>query len=248
MISIERAVERALKNAEVKVAAGWKRSTLSRKMQPQALVVDDDLGVRQTLTLLLAAAGYETSAAQNGFKALQLIKREPPRLLLCDLDMPEMSGREFLTIVRRRFPGIAVIAMSGSYEEDTAPEGVIADAFYTKGQKKPSELFQIAAEVIQKADRHYAEKTLVWARRISTDTNGTSLALITCTDCLRPFIVVMPIEDLRAVHEVRCVFCKSEIQYTSEKYDAKQNRGDLLSLLEEGQNPSPKVMSHAAKY
>jgi CheY-like chemotaxis protein len=246
MISIERAVKGALKK-EVKVAAGWKRPTLPPKMQPQALVVDDDLGVRQTLTLLLAGAGYETSAAQNGFKALQLIKREAPRLLLCDLDMPEMSGREFLTIVRRRFPSIAVIAMSGSYEEDTAPEGVMADAFYTKGQKKPSELFQIAAEVIQKADRHDAEKTLVWARRVNTDTNGTSFALITCTDCLRPFIVVMPIEDLRVVHEVRCVFCKSEIQYTSEKHDAKQNRGDLLSLLEEGQNSSPKAMSHAAK-
>ena len=247
MISIERAVEQALKNAEVKVAAGWKRPCLPPKKQSRVLVVDDDLAVRQTLTLLLAAAGYETSAAQNGFKALQLIKREAPRLLLCDLDMPDMSGREFLTIVRRRFPRIAVIAMSGAYEEDTAPEGVLADAFYTKGQKKPSELFQIAAEVIQKADRHDAERTLVWARRISTDTSGTSFALITCTDCLRPFIVVMPSDDIRVVHEARCVFCKSEIQYTFEQHDANQNYGNLFSLLEEGWNSTPKAMSHAAK-
>jgi CheY-like chemotaxis protein len=246
MISIERAVERALKNAEVKVAAGWKRPCLPPKKQPQVLVVDDDLGVRQTLTLLLAAAGYEASAAQNGFKALQLIKREAPRLLLCDLDMPDMSGREFLTIVRRRFPRIAVIAMSGAYE-DTAPEGVMADAFYTKGQRKPSELFQIAAELIQRADRHDAERTLVWARPISIDPSGTSFALITCTDCLRPFIVAMPIDDIQVVHEARCVFCKSEIQYTSEKHDANQNCGNLFSLLEEGQNSVPKAMSHAAK-
>jgi len=241
MVSIEQAVERALKNAEVKVAAGWRIPSSAPKKQPQVLVVDDDMGVRQTLTLLLAAAGYETSAAQNGFEALRIIKREAPSLLLCDLDMPDMSGREFLTIVRRRFPWIAVIAMSGSYEEDTAFEGVMADAFYIKGQKKPSELFQIAAELIQRADCHEAERTLVWARPISIDPGGTSFALITCTDCLRSFMVATPSEDVRVVHEARCVFCKSEIQYISEKHDANQHCGDLLALLE------TKAMSHAAK-
>ena len=247
MVSIEQAVERALENAEIKVAAGWKRPPSPPKKQSQVLVVDDDMGVRQTLTLLLAAAGYETSAAQNGFEALRIIKREAPSLLLCDLDMPDMSGREFLTIVRRRFPRIAVIAMSGSYEEDTAPEGVIADAFYSKGQKKPSELFQIVAEVIQKADRHDAERTLVWARSIGTAISGTSFALITCTDCLRPFVVATPREDKRIIHEARCVFCKSEIQYTSEEHDVNQNCGDLLSLLEDGQDSTPKAIGHAAK-
>jgi CheY-like chemotaxis protein len=247
MISIERAVERALKNADVKVGAGWKKPSPPVKKQTQVLVVDDDPGVRQTLKLLLAGAGYETSAARNGFEALQMIKRQAPRLLLCDLDMPDMSGREFLTIVRRRFPRIAVIAMSGSYEEDTAPEGVMADAFYTKGQKKPSELFQIVAEVIRRADRHDVERTLVWARRISTDISGTSFSLITCTDCLRPFIVVTHIEDVRVIREARCVFCKSEIHYTTEKHDSNQNCGDLLSLLRDEQNPTPKAMGHAAK-
>ena len=243
MVSIERAVERALKNAEVKEPAGWKRPSSPPKKQCHVLVVDDDMGVRQTLTLLLAAAGYETSAAQNGFDALQIIKRDAPRLLLCDLDMPDMSGREFLTIVRRRFPRIAVIAMSGSYDIETAPEGVMADALYIKGQRKPSELFQIAAELIQRADCHEAERTLVWARRISVDTNGTSFALITCTECLRSFTVATASEDFRAVHEARCVFCQSEIQYISEMHSANQNRNDLLALalLE------TKAMSHAAK-
>jgi len=241
MVSIEQAVERALKNAEVKGAADWKRPSPRPKQQPQVLVVDDDMGVRQTLTLLLTAAGYETSAAQNGFEALRIIKREAPSLLLCDLDMPDMSGREFLTIVRRRFPRIAVIAMSGSYEEDTAFEGVMADAFYIKGQKKPSELFRTAAELIRRADCHEGERTLVWARRICIDTSGTSFALITCTDCLRSFMVATPREDVRVVHEARCVFCKSAIQYICEKHDANQNRGNLLALLE------TKAMSHAAK-
>ena len=81
-------------------------------------------------------------------------------------------------------------------KKTTAPEGVMADAFYSKGQKKPSELFQIVAEVIQRTDRHEDERTLVWARQINTDISGTSFALITCTECLRPFIVVTPREDI----------------------------------------------------
>src|SRR5215467_14922305 len=83
--------------------------------QSHVLVVDDDSGVRETLMLLLTAAGYETSAAGNGFEALQEIKKKTPAVLLCDLDMPRMYGLELLSIVRRRFPEIAVIAMSGSY-------------------------------------------------------------------------------------------------------------------------------------
>ena len=241
MVSIERAVERALKNAEGKVVAGWKRPSPPPAKQYHVLVVDDDTGVRQTLTLLLAAAGYRTSAAQNGFEALQIIKREAPRLLLCDLDMPDMCGREFLTIVRRRFPQIAVIAMSGSFDGDPALEGVMADAFYIKGQRKPSELFQTAAELIQRADRREAERTLVWARRISIDTNGTSFALVTCTECLRSFTVAAASQDIRVVHEARCIFCKSEIQYISEKHDANQNRDDLFAFL------GAKAMGHAAK-
>jgi CheY-like chemotaxis protein len=241
MVSIERAVERALNNAEGKVVTGWKRPSPSPAKQHHVLVVDDDTGVRQTLTLLLAAAGYRTSAAHNGFEALQIIKREAPRLLLCDLDMPDMCGREFLTIVRRRFPQIAVIAMSGSFYGDPALEGVMADAFYIKGQRKPSELFQTAAELIQSADRHEAERTLVWARRISIDTNGTSFALVTCTECLRSFTVASISEDMRVVHEARCIFCKSEIQYISEMHDANQTGDDLFAFL------GAKAMGHAAK-
>lgn len=247
MISIEQAVERALKNTQFEVTADWKGLSPSPAKQSEVLVVDDDMGVRQTLTLLLTAAGYKTSAAKSGFEALLIMKKQPPALLLCDLDMPDMSGRELVTIVRRRFPSIAVIAMSSSFEGENTAVEVMADAFYGKGQNNPSELLQIAAETIQRAERHDAEKTLVWARRIGTDTTGTSFALITCTDCLRPFMVVMPMEDMRLVQVVRCGFCKSEIQYISEKSNAKQNLGDLFSLLGERRNSFSKAMGHAAK-
>ena len=57
--------------------------------------------------------------------------------------MPQMSGFELLSVVRRRFPEIPVIAVSGAYETgDRVPGGVIADAFFAKGQHHPDELLR----------------------------------------------------------------------------------------------------------
>ena len=47
--------------------------------------------------------------------------------------MPGMSGFELLSVVRRRFPAVLVIAMSGAFSGDQVPSGVTADAFYPKG-------------------------------------------------------------------------------------------------------------------
>ena len=117
--------------------------------ESQILVVDDDWGVRETLTLLLLRAGYQASAAENGIEALQQIQQHVPTLLLCDLEMPRMSGFELLPIVRSQFPRMAVIAMSGSYADGVVPEGVMADAFYCKGTQGPSDLFRLVADVIR---------------------------------------------------------------------------------------------------
>ena len=140
----------ARKSEAVKIADS---RNLPIASQSQILVVDDDWGVRETLTLLLLRAGYQASAAQNGVEALQEIQKHAPTLLLCDLEMPRMSGFELLPIVRSRFPRVAVIAMSGSYADGVIPEGVTADAFYRKGLQGPSDLFRMVADVIRTTSR-----------------------------------------------------------------------------------------------
>ena len=60
---------------------------------------------------------------------------EVPDVILSDLNMPGMSGFEFLSVVRRRFPTVKVIAMSSAFAVDDIPPGVAADAFYQKGKQ-----------------------------------------------------------------------------------------------------------------
>jgi CheY-like chemotaxis protein len=97
------------------------------------LIVDDESSVRESLSLILTEIGYRVRSADDGVSALREIQNEIPELLLSDLNMPNMSGFELLSIVRRRFPGIQTIAMSGSFSGDEVPSGVAADGFYQKG-------------------------------------------------------------------------------------------------------------------
>src|SRR6478672_12044370 len=110
----------------------------------QIMVVDDDASIRDSLALVLQSSGYETVTANNGFDALLQRKRRLPAIVLSDLNMPQMSGFELLSVVRRRFPQISTIAMSGAYHSgDAIPGGVIADAFYAKGNSNPEMLLRI---------------------------------------------------------------------------------------------------------
>ena len=87
---------------------------------------------RTTLSHIFTELGYSVRSAEDGFSALFEIRQEIPDVILSDLNMPGMSGFEFLSVVRRRFPGIHVIAMSGAFSGDGVQPGVAADAFYEK--------------------------------------------------------------------------------------------------------------------
>ena len=100
------------------------------------LVVDDEPVILETGALILRDRGYEVHTARDGFEALTALSRSLPDILISDLSMPNMSGFELLSIVRRRFPHVPVIAVSGAYNS-TAPSGLIADAFFSKGDYIP---------------------------------------------------------------------------------------------------------------
>jgi len=76
------------------------------------LVAEDDIQLRDLLTAILTHAGYRVRVAEDGFSALMHIRADKPDIILSDLYMLGMSGFELLSVVRRRFPEVAVIAMS----------------------------------------------------------------------------------------------------------------------------------------
>lgn len=182
------------------------------------LVVDDDEAIRDSVKLVLQSSGYEVGMAINGFDALLQLKRSLPAILLSDLNMPQMSGFELLSVVRRRFPEISVIAMSGAYDSgDDVPGGVIADAFYAKGRGDSQTLLQTVAETIATsaahAKDHERESAPVWIPRNGKDSHGIPYVVLTCTDCLRSFPLSVMTEDLQKIQETPCLFCLNKVRY-----------------------------------
>ena len=100
------------------------------------------------MTIVFEEFGYSVRSAEDGHSALREIREQNPDILLSDLQMPGMSGRELLNNVRRLFPAIKVIATSGSYCGSEVPAGILADAFYPKGSSV-STLLHILRELPQ---------------------------------------------------------------------------------------------------
>jgi CheY-like chemotaxis protein len=101
---------------------------MSGPLKFRILVVDDEECIRELFWQLLQREGYEVATAEDGFDALLTLKQFLPDVIISDLNMPKMSGFEFLSVVRRRFPKISVIASSGAYGSRVVPTGVLADA------------------------------------------------------------------------------------------------------------------------
>ena len=77
------------------------------------LLVEDDETVREAVSLMLERAGYAVTTAENGLVAAGLPEDWGPKLVITDIFMPDGDGIETLNLVKRRWPGTPVIAISG---------------------------------------------------------------------------------------------------------------------------------------
>jgi CheY-like chemotaxis protein len=190
---------------------------MSGPLKHQILIVDDEASIRTLQAQVLNGAGYEVATAENGFDALLKLKTFIPNLIISDLNMPKMSGFEFLSVVRRRFPKISVIASSGAYESRAVPTGVLADAFYAKGQEHPETILGLVAELIERSAAgvrpHQDETAPVWIPRNGKNANGIPYIVITCTECLRSFPLNVTTEQNSEVLETLCLFCSNKVNY-----------------------------------
>jgi len=79
------------------------------------LVVDDDALTRSLISEWLTQAGYGVRQAEHGEAALAMLRAEPARLLITDMQMPRLNGAETLAVLRRELPALPVIAMSAGF-------------------------------------------------------------------------------------------------------------------------------------
>jgi CheY-like chemotaxis protein len=173
------------------------------------------------MSMVLTEIGYSVRSAQDGFSALVEIRKDVPDIILSDLNMPGMSGFELLSVVRRRFPSIRVIAMSGAFSGDEMPSGVDADAFYPKGSGVRC-LLKIIGELAE-PERLPAPQPATSAplgiERNGHDTSGEPYVSIDCPKCLRTFQKTVSgflssIRDsLSSIREAPCVHCGNTVYY-----------------------------------
>ena len=113
--------------------------------QGHILVVDDDDGILDLLTLILEEDGYQVLTAPNGTVALQLVEQRPPHLILVDLRMPVMDGWTFARRYRQ-LPGphAPLVIMTAAEEASRRTAELRADGFLGKPFDK-GELLAVVA-------------------------------------------------------------------------------------------------------
>lgn len=87
-------------------------------------MVEDEASVRNSLRRILSRQGYTVLEARHGAAALQILDQtsRPVDLVMTDLMMPEMTGRQLIPELRARLKDIKIIVMSG-YDEKVAMQG-----------------------------------------------------------------------------------------------------------------------------
>ncbi len=92
------------------------------------LIIDDEPQIRSMLRLMLERDGYEVVEAPDGIEGIRLYRQNPSDLIITDLIMPNKDGIGMIIDLKKEFPEVKIIAMSGGGLNK--PDG------YLKGAKK----------------------------------------------------------------------------------------------------------------
>ncbi|HUL03148.1 MAG TPA: sigma-54 dependent transcriptional regulator [Gemmatimonadales bacterium] len=141
----------------------------------RVLIVDDEPGLRQSLGLLLADAGYEVASESDGAKALKRGLAEPFDLILCDVRMPEMDGLAFLRAYKQGGGGALIVMMSAYGGEEAALAAMKEGAYdYIPKPFRPDEVVL----TLRKAEERERLRHTIATLRAQLDTTPAVRALI----------------------------------------------------------------------
>lgn len=104
------------------------------------VLIDDDLGIRETTADILELAGFEVFTSENGRKGIKKVKQIKPDIVLCDINMPDLNGYEVIRILNRipETANIPFIFLSSNAEKKEIRKGMNlgADDYITKPFKE----------------------------------------------------------------------------------------------------------------
>jgi DNA-binding NtrC family response regulator len=120
--------------------------------QMKLLLVDDEERFLATTRKLLSKSGYQAETASSGSEALEKIRNQPIHVVILDVKMPGMDGIETLREIKRQFPMVEVIMLTGHATVESAVEGLKSGA--TDYLMKPADM----EDLIRKAEEAFARR------------------------------------------------------------------------------------------
>ena len=109
---------------------------MENKQKPvcKILTVDDEMGIDSFFYEFFTVRNYEVFNAQSGKEAIEIVKKEKPRIILLDVKMRGMDGIETLKRIKELDKGAVVIMVSGVKDDDVINEALKlgADDYITK--------------------------------------------------------------------------------------------------------------------
>ncbi len=112
---------------------------------PKILIADDEEAMRSLVARAIAMDGHDTMTASDGAEALEIITREDGAfdLVLTDIKMPVMDGIALALAVKRDFPSIPILLMTGFADQRERASGL--DAIVVDVVTKPFSVAEIRA-------------------------------------------------------------------------------------------------------
>ena len=98
-------------------------------MKSRILVVDDEESIREFLDIMLRKEGYEVTMAEDGARAIDLLKKKTFDLVMSDLQMPQVTGLELLKHVKDNFPDLLFMMITAFGTTETAVEAMKLGAY-----------------------------------------------------------------------------------------------------------------------
>jgi PAS domain S-box-containing protein len=119
------------------------------------LVVDDDEGVRDFVTVLLERNGFDVRSAQDGPEAIRMLEKHGPEVTgaVLDATMPGMSGETVLARIRELAPAVRILLVSGYSEERVAEAMDVGHTAFLRKPFEPEQLLEAIAKLFEETGR-----------------------------------------------------------------------------------------------